>query len=99
MDSFAQSGGEGSVDVDILANPSLINMDEEIAFSLQNIEDTFDTKHGILKPQETMLVRPYSDDSDDQVLAEIKPRFIIMFEPDQDFVRRVEVSRLVLLNS
>ena len=40
-----------------------------------------------------MIVRAYSDDSDDQVLAEIKPKYIVMFEPSQDFVRRIEVRR------
>ena len=39
-----------------------------------------------------MVVRAYSDDLDDQVLAEIQPKYIIMFEPNQDFVRRIEVS-------
>ena len=36
-------------------------------------------------------MRSYGDDTDDQVLAEIRPRFIIMFEPNLDFVRRIEV--------
>jgi len=40
-----------------------------------------------------VIVRAYSDDSDDQVLAEIKPKYIVMFEPSQDFVRRIEVRR------
>lgn len=40
-----------------------------------------------------MIVRSYSDDSDDRVLAEIQPKYIVMFEPNQDFVRRIEVRR------
>ena len=39
-----------------------------------------------------MLVHAYSDDSDDRVLAEIQPKYIVMFEPNQDFVRRIEVG-------
>ena len=41
-----------------------------------------------------MLVRAYSDDSDDRLLAELQPRFIIMYEPSHEFIRRIEV-RLV----
>jgi DNA excision repair protein ERCC-4 len=44
-----------------------------------------------------VLVRAYSDDTDDQMLAEIRPRFIVMFEPNQDFVRRIEVSCIISL--
>lgn len=52
--------------------------------------------YGLLAPEETILVRVYSDDTDDQVLAEIRPRYIIMYEPNQDFIRRIEVSCLQL---
>jgi len=53
----------------------------------------FDTNYGLLSPEHTVIIRTYSDDTDDQVLAEIQPRFIIFYEPNQDFVRRVEVYR------
>jgi DNA excision repair protein ERCC-4 len=33
-----------------------------------------------------VIVCAYSDDSDDQVLAEIQLKYIVMFEPNQDFV-------------
>ncbi|KIK33817.1 hypothetical protein CY34DRAFT_813357, partial [Suillus luteus UH-Slu-Lm8-n1] len=39
------------------------------------------------------VVRAYTDDTDDQILAELQPRFIVMFEPNLDFVRRIEVYR------
>jgi DNA excision repair protein ERCC-4 len=54
--------------------------------------DQFDTHYGLLEPAQTILVRTYTDDSDDQVLAEIKPKFIVMFEPNMEFIRRIEVS-------
>lgn len=56
-----------------------------------DFENDLDVHYGLLAPEQTVVVRAYSDDSDDQVLAEIKPKFIIMFEPSQDFVRRIEV--------
>ena len=50
--------------------------------------------YGLVPPEQTVIIRAYSYDSDDQLLAEVKPRFIVMFEPNQEFIRRVEVSDL-----
>lgn len=55
----------------------------------------FDTHYRLLPPVQTLLVRAYSDDTDDWMLDEIKPRFIVMFEPCMEFVRRVEVCVLI----
>jgi DNA excision repair protein ERCC-4 len=62
-------------------------------FSGMDLGTDFDTHYGLLPPEETVIVKPYSDDTDDRILDEIKPRFIIMFEPCMEFVRRVEVSQ------
>lgn len=51
-----------------------------------------DANYGLVVPEQIVLVRAYSDDTDDQMLAEIQPRYIIMFEPNLDFVRRIEVN-------
>ena len=51
----------------------------------------YDRHYGLVTPEETVLIRVYSDDSDDTMLAEVQPRFIVMFEPHQDFIRRIEV--------
>ena len=56
------------------------------------LEDEFDVHYGLLPPEETVLIRAYSDDSDDRMLAEIEPKFIVMFEPNMEFIRRIEVS-------
>jgi hypothetical protein len=48
----------------------------------------------LLKPEETVLIRAYSNDTNDRMLTEIKPKFIVMFEPDMDFVRRVVMSKV-----
>ncbi|KAJ3754994.1 hypothetical protein EV360DRAFT_50563 [Lentinula raphanica] len=53
----------------------------------------FDAHYGLLTPAETVIVRAYSDDTDDRMLDEIKPRFIVMTEPCMEFVRRVEVYK------
>ncbi|KAF9527873.1 hypothetical protein CPB83DRAFT_855339 [Crepidotus variabilis] len=53
----------------------------------------FDDAYGLLASEQTVLVRAYSDDSDDRMLDEVKPTYIVMCEPDMDFVRRVEVYK------
>jgi DNA excision repair protein ERCC-4 len=55
-------------------------------------EMDYDMDYGLLAPSQTVVVRAYTDDTDDQILAELQPRFIVMFEPNLDFVRRIEVS-------
>jgi DNA excision repair protein ERCC-4 len=62
-----------------------------IDLTSDDIDNEFDTHFGLLTPSQTVIVRAYSDDSDDQVLAEIRPTFIVMFEPNEDFIRRIEV--------
>ncbi|KAF9482914.1 hypothetical protein BDN70DRAFT_964606 [Pholiota conissans] len=62
-------------------------------FASANLESEFDLNYGLLAPEQTVLVRAYSDDTDDLVISEIKPKFIIMVEPDMDFVRRIEVYK------
>ncbi|KIJ60516.1 hypothetical protein HYDPIDRAFT_177372 [Hydnomerulius pinastri MD-312] len=57
------------------------------------LDADFDTQYGLLPPQQTVVVRAYSDDTDDQILAEMQPKFIVMFEPSLEFVRRIEVYR------
>lgn len=71
--------------------------DAEIALAL-SLEDSFppddaevDPFYGLLVPAQTVVVRAYADDSDDRMLAELQPRFIVMYEPNQDFIRRIEV--------
>jgi DNA excision repair protein ERCC-4 len=56
------------------------------------IENEFDQHYGLIPHEQTVLVRAYSDDSDDRMLAEIRPKFIVMFEPNMEFIRRIEVS-------
>ena len=63
-------------------------------FQLFTMDDDFDAHYGLLAPQQTVIVRPYSDDSDDTVLQEIKPRFIVMYEPNLEFIRRLEARLL-----
>lgn len=57
--------------------------------SLEKMEDYFQ----LYDMQDLVIVHAYDGDQDEHVLEEIKPRYIIMYEPDASFIRRVEVYR------
>lgn len=40
-----------------------------------------------------VVIHAYEGDQDEHVLEEVKPKYIIMYEPDAAFIRRVEVYR------
>jgi len=63
---------------------------EEISLDpLDNMEDYY----VMFEMRDLIIIYPYDDDMDDHVLEEVKPRYIIMYEPDLAFIRRVEVYR------
>lgn len=64
--------------------------DVEFIGQLSRDQD-FDTNYGLVQPEETVVVRAYSDDSDDMMLMELRPRFVVMFDPSLEFLRRMEV--------
>ncbi|KAG1775146.1 hypothetical protein EV702DRAFT_973779 [Suillus placidus] len=73
-----------SSDADALLLETLLSSEAEM---------DYDTHYGLLAPSQMVVVRAFTDDTDDQILAELQPRFIVMFEPNLDFVRRIEVYR------
>jgi DNA excision repair protein ERCC-4 len=63
---------------------------EEItADPLERMEDYYE----LYDLQDLLVVYPYDGDMDEHVLEEVRPRYIIMYEPDAAFIRRVEVYR------
>ena len=56
---------------------------------LDNMEDFFE----LFELNDLLIVHPYDGDMDEHILEELKPRYIIMYEPDASFIRRVEVYR------
>ncbi|TIA90908.1 hypothetical protein E3P89_02156 [Wallemia ichthyophaga] len=50
-------------------------------------------EYGLMEEEDTLLIRAYRGDDDDALLDEIKPKFIVMYDPDPAFVRRVEVYK------
>ena len=63
--------------------------DEIVIDDLDDIEDYFN----LLSMDDLVVVHPFDGDMDEQILEELRPRYIIMYEPDAAFIRRVEVYR------
>jgi len=72
--------------------PEILIDDEDDNFSPIGFEDYF----GLLAPEDVVVVRSYSEDDDDKILEELRPRYIVMYDPDPAFVRRIEVRTAVL---
>ncbi|EEH35092.2 DNA repair protein rad16 [Paracoccidioides lutzii Pb01] len=62
---------------------------ELVVDDLSDMEDYY----GLYDMNDLLMICPYDGDMDDHVLEEAKPRYIIMYEPDAAFIRRVEVYR------
>lgn len=54
--------------------------------------EDFDQDYGLLDPGDTVIVRPYGGEDDDILLNELRPRFVVCYEPNLAFIRRLEVS-------
>lgn len=55
--------------------------------------DAYDEYFGLVPLEDTIIVRPYGGDDDELVLQELRPRYVVMYDPDPSFVRRLEVYR------
>lgn len=62
---------------------------EIVADPLDDMDDFYE----LYEMQDLVVVHAYDGDQDEHVLEEVKPRYIIMYEPDASFIRRVEVYR------
>lgn len=54
--------------------------------------EDFDTDFGLIDPGDTVIIRPYGGEDDDILLNELRPRFVVCYEPNLAFIRRLEVS-------
>ncbi|GAA5870265.1 hypothetical protein JCM8547_006590, partial [Rhodosporidiobolus lusitaniae] len=50
----------------------------------------FDEFFGLLSNEDLVIIRPYLGDEDDRVLEEVRPKYVVMYDPNPSFVRRVE---------
>lgn len=56
-------------------------------------ETAFEEYFGLIPLEDVVIIRPYGGDEDDLVLQELRPRFVVMYDPDPAFIRRIEVYR------
>ena len=63
--------------------------EEIIVDDLEEMEDFYE----LYDMDDLIMIHPYDGDMDEHVLEEVRPRYIIMYEPDPAFIRRVEVYR------
>ncbi|KAL7796511.1 MUS38-like protein [Trichoderma ceciliae] len=76
-------------EVQITEEEALQQKDDIVADPLEDMEDYYQ----LYEMQDLVAVHAYDGDQDEHVLEEVKPRYIIMYEPDASFIRRVEVYR------
>ena len=62
---------------------------EIVADPLEDMDDFYE----LYEMKDLVVVHAYDGDLDEHVLEEVRPRYIIMYEPDAAFIRRVEVYR------
>lgn len=90
-----QATGDTPLQVDSLLQDLRPTEDEEgqkddiVADPLNNMEDFFE----LYDMQDLVVIHAYDGDMDEHVLEEVKPRYVVMYEPDASFIRRVEVYR------
>ncbi|PWY90480.1 DNA repair protein [Aspergillus sclerotioniger CBS 115572] len=63
---------------------------EEI--TIDHFED-MDDYYELCDMDDLVMIHPYDGDMDEHILEEVRPRYIVMYEPDPAFIRRVEVYR------
>ncbi|KAA8632398.1 hypothetical protein SMACR_05209 [Sordaria macrospora] len=70
--------------------------EELITFTTTTAADPLedmDDYYQLYDMQDLVVIHAYEGDQDEHVLEEVKPKYIIMYEPDASFIRRVEVYR------
>ncbi|KAF2839741.1 DNA repair protein [Patellaria atrata CBS 101060] len=55
--------------------------------------DDMDSYYELYDMNSLLIIHPYDGDMDEHILEEVKPRYVIMYEPDAAFIRRIEVYR------
>ncbi|KAI2040934.1 DNA repair protein RAD16 [Ophidiomyces ophidiicola] len=71
------------------AGPEETEQRDTVVDDLENMEEYYE----LFDMQDLVIIHAYDGDMDGHILEETKPRYIIMYEPDAAFIRRVEVYR------
>ena len=60
---------------------------------IDDLDDPGEDCFELYDPDDTVVLHQYDADQDDQLLEEVRPKYIVMYSPSPDFIRRVEVYR------
>lgn len=89
----------GVLEEEHLADPTLFSSPSspseypaELASRRLYDPEDFDADYGLIAPEDSVIIRPYGGEDDDILLQELRPRFVVMYEPNLAFIRRLEVS-------
>ncbi|WFD42905.1 DNA repair protein RAD16 [Malassezia psittaci] len=57
------------------------------------VDDTLEDYFGLIDLGQAVVIHTYGGDEDDSLLQELRPRFVVMYDPNPQFVRQVELYR------
>jgi DNA excision repair protein ERCC-4 len=77
---------------EVRATEEEANQKDDIFAIADPLEDT-DDYFQMYEMRDLVVVHAYDGDQDEHILEEVKPRYVVMYEPDASFIRRVEVYR------
>lgn len=97
LDAAARAFADPLRSLDPLEDNEPIDIDQdELTFeeldAVQRVDD-WDEHYGLVAPEELIIVRHFGGDDDEVMLQELRPRFVVLYDPDQAFIRRLEVFR------
>ncbi|GKZ79635.1 hypothetical protein AnigIFM56816_003838 [Aspergillus niger] len=72
--------------------PTEVEETQKEEIIIDDLED-MDDYYELYDMDDLVIIHPYDGDMDEHILEEVRPRYIIMYEPDPAFIRRVEVYR------
>ncbi|PYH45355.1 ssDNA endodeoxyribonuclease RAD1 [Aspergillus saccharolyticus JOP 1030-1] len=72
--------------------PTEVEETQKEEIIVEDLED-MDDYYELYDMNDLIMIHPYDGDMDEHILEEVRPRYIIMYEPDSAFIRRVEVYR------
>ncbi|GAA6017470.1 hypothetical protein JCM11491_006835 [Sporobolomyces phaffii] len=84
-EKVAKALDQGGATTASLESPTM----EEEEFNPLAFEEYF----GLIAQEDLVVIRPYLEDEDDRILEELRPKYVVMFDPDPSFVRRIEAYR------
>lgn len=90
-DGGGGGGGDGSSSR--AAEAAAAQQKAEILAAMADPMENMGDYYQLYDMSDLVVIQAYDGDQDEHVLEEVKPRYIVMYEPDAAFIRRIEVYR------